>query len=113
MISLDQNQILSLFPEFNLYEGKNALTRFYSYYNKNKILFENKENIKQIFNNSNNDNETVNNKMNRKIRINVAFIGNKDSGKSTTIGHLLYSTRNISQNLLIEKNYSVNALGVN
>ena len=51
--------------------------------------------------------------MNRKILINIAFIGNKDSGKSTTIGHLLYSTGNISQNLLIEKNYTVNALRVN
>ena len=35
---------------------------------------------------------------NRKAVINVAFVGSRSSGKSTTIGHLLYSTGNINQN---------------
>ena len=35
--------------------------------------------------------------MNRKILINLAFIGNLKSGKSTTIGRLLYSTGKIDK----------------
>ena len=59
-----------------------------SYYEKN----EDKEKINQI----KNDNvESFYAKMNRKVLINLAFIGNKYSGKSTTVGHLLYSTGNI------------------
>ena len=40
--------------------------------------------------------------MNRKVLINIAFIGNRKSGKSTTIGHLLYSTGIINQNEFIK-----------
>jgi len=108
----NKNQILSIFPDFNSYQGENALTKFYSYYDKNKILFDNKENINQIFNYGYNDTENAYNKMNRKILINLAFIGNKDSGKSTTIGQLLYNTGNIIQNLFIETNNTVNDLGI-
>ena len=35
--------------------------------------------------------------MNGKVLINLAFIGNLKSGKSTTIGHLLYSTGKIDK----------------
>ena len=76
----NKKQILSIFPDFYLEEGKNDLIRFNSYYNTKKFLFE----------------------VNRKITINVAFIGNKDSGKSTTVGHLLYSTGNIGPQLFTE-----------
>ena len=58
------------------------------------MLIENKEKINQI---STEEVETLYNKINRKVLINIAFIGNKGSGKSTTIGHLLYSTGNFDQ----------------
>ena len=80
----NKKQILSIFPDFYLEEGKNDLIRFNSYYNTKKFLFED------------------NKKINRKMTINVAFIGNKDSGKSTTVGHLLYSTGNIEPQLFTE-----------
>jgi elongation factor 1-alpha len=80
----NKKQILSIFPDFYLEEGKNDLIRFNSYYNTKKFLFED------------------NKKINRKMTINVAFIGNKDSGKSTTVGHLLYSTGNIEPKLFTE-----------
>ena len=80
----NKKQILSIFPDFYLEEGKNDLIRFNSYYDTKKFLFED------------------NKKINRKMTINVAFIGNKDSGKSTTVGHLLYSTGNIGPQLFTE-----------
>ena len=51
--------------------------------------------------------------MNRKIVINLCFIGNKKSGKSTTIGHLLYSTGSINQHNFIKVSNlaDINGLG--
>ena len=49
--------------------------------------------------------------MNRKIFLNLAFIGNKNSGKSTTIDHLLYSTENINNNYFIETRNLTNSNG--
>ena len=90
----NKNQILSVFTSYNL-EEKNNINKFLSYYEKN----EDKEKINQI----KNDNvESFYAKMNRKVLINLAFIGNKYSGKSTTVGHLLYSTGNIDQNYFKE-----------
>ena len=100
---------LSILPEFNLYEGKNNINKFKSYYDKNKSLFENKENINQLINN---DAINIYNELNRKILINIAFIGNKNSGKSTTVGHLLYSTGNISPDLFTESTNTTNSLGI-
>ena len=60
----------------------------------------------------NNDSINIYNKLNRKILINVAFIGNKNSGKSTTIGHLLYSTGNISRDLFIKTTNEANYFGI-
>ena len=65
--------------------------------------------MNEIFNN---DSINIYNQYNRKILINVAFIGNKNSGKSTTIGHLLYNTGNISQDLFIESTKTTNSLGI-
>ena len=104
----NERKILSIFPDFNLHEGKNDITKFESFYDKNKSLFGNKENMNKIFNN---DSINVYNKLNRKILINVAFIGNKNSGKSTTIGHLLYSTGNISRDLFIKSTNDSNSFG--
>ena len=105
----NKGKILSIFPEFNLHEGKNDINKFKSYYDKNKSLFGNKENMIKIFNN---DSINIYNKLNRKILINVAFIGNKNSGKSTTIGHLLYSTGNISRDLFIKTTNEANYFGI-
>jgi hypothetical protein len=88
----NKNQILSVFPNL---KGMNS---FLSFYVNNKNLFEIKDTINQI---SNNNTEIIYNKMNRKVLINVAFIGNKNSGKSTTIAHLLLSTGYINQNKFI------------
>ena len=49
--------------------------------------------------------------MNRKIFLSLAFIGNKNSGKSTTIGHLLYSTGNITNNYFFETRNFANFIG--
>ena len=49
--------------------------------------------------------------MNRKPLINVGFIGNKNSGKSSTIGHLLYNTGNINQNFFIKTSNLANEIG--
>jgi len=92
-----------------LHKGKKDINKFKSYYDKNKSLFESKENINQLVNN---DAINIYNELNRKILINVAFIGNKNSGKSTTIGHLLYSTGNISPDLFIESTNTTNSLGI-
>ena len=51
-------------------------------------------------------------KINRKIIIKVAFIGNKNSGKSTTVGHLLYNIGNIEPNSFNEVINTTNALGI-
>ena len=50
--------------------------------------------------------------MNRKILINLAFIGNKNSGKSTTIGHLLLNTGFINPNDFIKTSNSANSYGL-
>ena len=92
-----KNQILTIFPNYNL-EEKNDISKFLSYYENNKLVLEGKEKINQL---TYNEIETIYNKLNRKILINLAFIGNKKSGKSTTIGHLLYNTGNIDQNYFI------------
>jgi len=34
----NKNQILPILLDFNLYQGKNTLSKFYSYYDKNKNL---------------------------------------------------------------------------
>ena len=94
----NKSELLSVFPNLK------GMNNFLSYYENNKNLFENKDKINQI---SSNDTEIIYNNMNRKVLINVAFIGNKNSGKSTTIGHLLLSTGYISQNEFIKtKNYA-------
>ena len=104
----NKKQILSIFTDYNLYK-ENNITNFLSYYEKNKFLFENKEKINQI---TDNETERVYNKMKRKVLINVAFIGNKGTGKSTTIGHLLYSTENIIPYNFIEACNSTIAMGI-
>ena len=63
----------------------------------------------QLFNN---DNKSEYEKINRKIIIKVAFIGNKNSGKSTTVGHLLYNIGNIEPNSFNEVINTTNALGI-
>ena len=100
---VNKNKLLSIFDSFNV-NNKNDINKFLSYYEENKIFLENnedeekeekiiqtKEEIKDIYD-----------KMNRKVFLNIAFIGYKSSGKSTTIGHLLYSIGNINYNNYIE-----------
>ena len=57
-----------------------------SYYDENNIS---EKKISQL---SESEIKSAYNKLNRKVLINLAFIGNKGSGKSTTVAHLLYST---------------------
>ena len=90
----NKNQILSVFTSYNLGE-KNNINKFLLYYEKNK----DKEKINQI---TNNEIESFYGKMNRKVLINLAFIGNVNVGKSTTIGHLLYSLGKVDQNYFRE-----------
>ena len=98
-----KNNISSIFTNYNLKE-KNDIYKFLSYYDKNINLLENKENINQI---SNKEIENIYFKLNRKVLINLAFVGNKRSGKSTTLGHLLYGTGFINQNDFIRtSNYA-------
>ena len=87
---------------------KKDITKFYSYYDNNIHKFDNKENKnKNQISNNETKSEIIYKQMNRKPVINVAFIGNKNSGKSTTIGHLLYNTGNIDEKFFIEtKNYA-------
>ena len=86
----NNKQVLLVFPNFPILKNdEDNYNKFLSYYDNNKNIFENKEKINQI---SDNDAEIIYNKMNRKPVINLAFIGDKNSGKSTTIGHLLLST---------------------
>ena len=89
----NKKQILTIFTNYNI-DQKNNINNFLSYYEQNKILFENKEKINQL---SSDETESYYNNKKRKVLINVAFIGNRDSGKSTTIGHLLYNSGNIGQ----------------
>ena len=72
------------------------IKKFFSYYKKIEPNEEEEEN-NQISNDNNNEMEKYYYKLNRKNHIHVAFIGNLNSGKSTTIGHLLYSTGNITK----------------
>lgn len=88
-----KKQILSFFPGYYI-QHKININNFFSYYEKNKILFENKEKINQT---SIKETEKIYYQMNRKVLINIVFIGNQSSGKSTTIGHLLYNTGNIEE----------------
>ena len=69
------------------------IKKFFSYYKKIEPNEEEEEN-NQISNDNNNEMEKY---YNRKNHIHVAFIGNLNSDKSTTIGHLLYSTGNITK----------------
>ena len=95
--SENKNKVLSMFPTLN--NKNNYFKEVLSYYDAHKNLFEDKEEINKM---SNKDIEIIYNKMNRKVLINLAFFGNKKSGKSTTIGHLLLSTGFISQNEFIQ-----------
>ena len=95
--SENKNKVLSMFPTLN--NKNNYFKEVLSYYDAHKNLFEGKEEINKM---SNKDIEIIYNKMNRKVLINLAFFGNKKSGKSTTIGHLLLSTGFISQNEFIQ-----------
>jgi len=81
----------------------------YSRFGDNNIhKFDNKENKnKNQISNNETKSEIIYKQMNRKPVINVAFIGKQNSGKSTTIGHLLYNTGNIDEKFFIEtKNYA-------
>ena len=68
-------------------EIKNILSN----YNFKHIQIENNMQQKEI-------NEDIYTQYQRKPNINIVFIGNAQSGKSTTIGHLLYDTGNIDIN---------------
>ena len=107
LLNKNKNQLLSFFPEFNL-ENKNDINKFLSYYDKNKISLENEEKIEPLFYDQIKE---IYNKMDRKIFLSLAFIGNKNSGKSTTIGHLLYSTGNIINDYFIETRNIANSIG--
>ena len=50
--------------------------------------------------------------MNRKVLINLFFIGNNKSGKSTTVGHLLLSTGFISHQSFIKTSKLVESSGI-
>ena len=107
LLNKNENQLLSFFPEFNL-ENKNDINKFLSYYDKNKISLENEEKIEPLFYDQIKE---IYKKMNRKIFLSLAFIGNKNSGKSTTMGHLLYKTGNITNNYFIETTNLANSVG--
>ena len=107
LLNKNENQLLSFFPEFNL-ENKNDINKFLSYYDKNKISLENEEKIDPLFYEQIKE---IYKKMNRKIFLSLAFIGNKNSGKSTTMGHLLYSTGNIINDYFIETRNIANSIG--
>ena len=104
----NKKQILTIFTDYNIYKNNN-INNFLTYYEQNKILFEKKEKINQQ---SSNEIERYYNIKKRKVLINVAFIGNKGSGKSTTIGHLLYSTGNISQDCFTKACNSTREMGM-
>ena len=103
-----KNNIYTIFKNY-YFEEKNVIKKFFSYYDKNVNLYENKEKINPILNN-----QIVNiyYKLNRKALINLAFVGNKNCGKSTTIGHLLYSTGYINQNDFINTRYNAQTCGL-
>ena len=102
------SQIYSIFPKGNL-KDKSDINKFFRYYDQNKILFENEEKINQL---SVSEIESTYYKLDRKVLINLAFIGNLKSGKSTTIGHLLYSTGFIDKNEFIKKSNLANYIGM-
>ena len=86
-----KGELLSIFPSYNINLNINFnINKFLSFYDENKTYLDNYE--KEVLAN---EMETFYAKMNRKVLINLAFIGNKNSGKSTTIGHLLLNTGNI------------------
>ena len=86
-----KGELLSIFTNYNINLNLNFnINKFLSYYDENKTDLENYE--KDILAN---EMEKFYAQMNRKVLINLAFIGNKSSGKSTTIGHLLFNTGNI------------------
>ena len=106
-----KGEILSVFEYFDInLTNKFNITNFFSYYEKNKKELENFE--KEVLAN---EMETFYANMNRKVLINLAFIGNKGSGKSTTIGHLLYNTGNIdiSSKLYIDAINAVTQMNFN
>ena len=106
-----KGKILSVFGNFNInLTFKFDITKFLSYYDKNKKELENNE--KEVLAN---EMETYYANMKRKVLINLAFIGNKGSGKSTTIGHLLYNTGNIdtSSKLYIDAINAVTQMNFN
>ena len=104
----NKNKIPLIFPDFEL-SNKNDIDKFLSYYESNKNKFEYNEKINII---SYEEIEPIYKKMNRKVFLNVAFIGNKNSGKSTTIGHLLYNTGYIENKYFIEISITSNVQGV-
>ena len=77
--------ISSIFPNY-YFKYKDDTNKFLSYYDENNIS---EKKISQL---SESEIKSAYNKLNRKVLINLAFIGNKGSGKSTTVAHLLYST---------------------
>jgi len=89
----------TIFPNYDKNLISNFdLTKFSLYYKENKAFFDNEIEVSAI------EMEKYYANMNRKTLINLAFIGNKSSGKSTTIGHLLYSTGNIGINSELYQN---------
>ena len=93
-------------------KGRKDINTFFTYYDKNKKKFQSIENENQISDNDS-QSENIYSQMNRKPVINIAFIGNKNSGKSTTIGHLLYKTGKIDEDIIIKTRNLANKLRKN
>ena len=103
-----KGKIYTIFP----IDNKNLIlnfdmAKFNAYYKENKAYFDNENEVSEL------EMEKYYANMNRKILINLAFIGNKSSGKSTTIGHLLYNTGNIDINSELYKNAVNTAAQIN
>ena len=103
-----KGKIYTIFP----IDNKNLIlnfdmAKFNAYYKENKAYFDNENEVSEL------EMEKYYANMNRKILINLAFIGNKGSGKSTTIGHLLYNTGNIDINSELYKNAVNTAAQIN
>ena len=91
--------INTIFPNYNANLISNFdLTKFSLYYKENKAFLDNDIEVSAI------EMEKYYANMSRKTLINLAFIGNKSSGKSITIGHLLYNTGNIDINSQLYQN---------